>query len=200
MWETWVQFLRWEDPGIWRRRDRLPTPLFLGFPCGSVCKESTCNVGDLGSIPGLERSPGGGHDNPFQNSCLEMQTDRGAWRATVHAVTKSRTQLSNYSHTAHPCDREKYWRHSTLRCCQKTAQIRVKIEQNKNNKKQKTPSNTPLNIFWEASSLCAKATQILTSHWSILHLYPCRSTLRPDSLNSEAIQGLREINITATNV
>ena len=72
---------------------------------------------------------------------------RGAWRATVHAVTKSRTQLSNYSHTAHPCDREKYWRHSTLRCCQKTAQIRVKIEQNKNNKKQKTPSNTPLNIF-----------------------------------------------------
>ena len=125
---------------------------------------------------------------------------RGAWRATVHAVTKSRTQLSNYSHTAHPCDREKYWRHSTLRCCQKTAQMRVKIEQNKNNKKQKTPSNTPLNIFWEASSLCAKATQILTSHWSILHLYPCRSTLRPDSLNSEAIQGLREINITATNV
>ena len=40
------------------RKDRLPTPVFLGFPCGSAGKESSCNVGDLGSIPGLERSPG----------------------------------------------------------------------------------------------------------------------------------------------
>ena len=43
------------------RRDRLPTPVFLGFPSGSDDKESTCKVGDLGSIPGLERSPGGEH-------------------------------------------------------------------------------------------------------------------------------------------
>ena len=42
------------------RRDRLPIPVFLGFPGGSVGKESACNVGDLGSVPGLGRSPGGG--------------------------------------------------------------------------------------------------------------------------------------------
>ena len=43
----------------------------MGFPGGSVSKESTCNVGDLGLVPGLGRSPEGGHDNPFQCSCLE---------------------------------------------------------------------------------------------------------------------------------
>jgi len=53
------------------RRDRLPTPVFLGFPHGSAGKESACNVGDLGSIPELGRSPGGGHGNPLQYSCLE---------------------------------------------------------------------------------------------------------------------------------
>ena len=50
---------------------RLPTPVFLGFPGGSDGKESACNVGHLGSIPGLGRSPGGGHSNPLQCSCLE---------------------------------------------------------------------------------------------------------------------------------
>ena len=65
------------------------------FPGGSDDKESTCNVGDLGSSPGLERSPGGGHDNPLQYSCLENPTDRGTRRAAVHGVVKSRTQLSN---------------------------------------------------------------------------------------------------------
>ena len=49
----------------------LNTKQYLGFPGGSDCKESACNVGDLGSIPGLERSPGGGHGNPLQYSCLE---------------------------------------------------------------------------------------------------------------------------------
>ena len=44
---------------------------YLGFPCGSAGKESTCNAGDLGSIPGLGRSPGGGRGNPLQYSCLE---------------------------------------------------------------------------------------------------------------------------------
>ena len=67
----------------------------LGFPGGSDGKESTCNAGDLGSIPGLGRSPGGGHGNPFQYSCLENPMDRAAWRATVHGVVKSQTQLSN---------------------------------------------------------------------------------------------------------
>ena len=49
-------------------RNRLPTPVFLGFPSGS---ESACNGGDLGSVPVLGRSPGGGHGNSFQYSCLE---------------------------------------------------------------------------------------------------------------------------------
>ena len=65
-----------------------------GFPGGSDSKESACNAGDLGSIPGLGKSPGEGHGNPLQYSCLENSTDRGAWRATVHATAKSLTQLS----------------------------------------------------------------------------------------------------------
>ena len=66
-----------------------------GIPGGSDGKESNCNVGDLGLIPGLRRSPGGGHGNPHQYSCLKNSMDRGAWRATVHDVTKSQTRLSN---------------------------------------------------------------------------------------------------------
>ena len=58
-------------------------------------KEFACNAGDLGSIPGLGRSPGGGHGNPLQYSCLENPMDRGAWRATVCGVTECRTQLSD---------------------------------------------------------------------------------------------------------
>ena len=53
------------------RRDRPPIPVFLGFRGGPDSKESACNIGDLGLIPGLERSPGGGHGNPLQYSCLE---------------------------------------------------------------------------------------------------------------------------------
>ena len=53
------------------------------------------NAGDSGSIPGSERSPGEGHGNPLQYSCLENPMDRGAWRATVHGVTKSWTRLNN---------------------------------------------------------------------------------------------------------
>ena len=66
-----------------------------GFPGGSDGKESVCNVRDLGSIPGLGRSPGGGHGNRLQYSCLENSMDRGAWWATVHGVTKSQTRLSD---------------------------------------------------------------------------------------------------------
>ena len=51
------------------------------------------DVRDAGSIPGLERSPGGGHGNPLQHSCLENPMDIGAWRATGHRVAESRTQL-----------------------------------------------------------------------------------------------------------
>ena len=63
----------------------------LGFPGGSNGKESTCNVGDLGLIPGSGRSPGEGHDNPLQYYCLENPMDRGAWWATVREVAKSQT-------------------------------------------------------------------------------------------------------------
>ena len=58
------------------------------FPGGLDGKESACNVGDLGSIPGLGRCPGEGHDNPLQYSCLENYMDRGAWQATVHGVAE----------------------------------------------------------------------------------------------------------------
>ena len=70
------------------RRDRLPTPEFLGFPGGSDGKESACNEGDLGLTPGLGRSPGGGRGNPLQYSGLENSMDGGAWQATVHEVTR----------------------------------------------------------------------------------------------------------------
>ena len=56
---------------------------------GSDGKESACNTGDLGSIPGLGRSPGEGNGNPLQYSCPENPMDRGTWRVTVHAVAKS---------------------------------------------------------------------------------------------------------------
>ena len=56
---------------------------------------------DLGLIPGSGRSPGGGHGNPLQYSCPENPMDRGAWRATVHGVTKSRTQLKQLSTHGH---------------------------------------------------------------------------------------------------
>ena len=56
-----------------------------GFPGGSEVKASACNAGDLGSIPGSGRSPGG-NGNPLQYSCLENSMDRGAWQATIHEV------------------------------------------------------------------------------------------------------------------
>ena len=64
-------------------------------PDGSDGKESACNVGDLGLIHGLGRSPGEGNGTPLQYSCLENPTDGGAWRATVHEVAESWTQLTH---------------------------------------------------------------------------------------------------------
>ena len=61
------------------------------LPGGSEVKASACNAGDLGSIPGLGRSPGEGNGNPLQYSCLENPMDRGAWWATVRGVTESDT-------------------------------------------------------------------------------------------------------------
>ena len=82
------KLLQW--PSIYRN-----APILKGFPGGSGGKASARNAGDLGSIPGLERSPGEGNGNPLQYSCLESPMDRGAWRATVHGVAKSQIQLGD---------------------------------------------------------------------------------------------------------
>ena len=60
------------------------------FPSGSASKESACNAGDVGSIPGLGRSPGEGNGNPLQYCCLGNPMDRGAWQVTILGVAKSR--------------------------------------------------------------------------------------------------------------
>ena len=80
---SWVGKIHW-------RRDRLPNPVLLGFPCGSAGKESACNAGDLGLIPELRRAPGEGKGYPFQYSGLKNSKD-----CIVHGVTKSQT-LSDF--------------------------------------------------------------------------------------------------------
>ena len=90
-----LQFMRprfdsWFRKICWRR-DRLPTPVFLGFPGISDSKESTCNAGDLGPILELGRSPEEGKGYPLQYSGLENSTDH-----VVHGVAKSRTRLNNF--------------------------------------------------------------------------------------------------------
>ena len=85
-----------------------PAPGAPGFPAGSEGKESACNGGDLGSIPGSERSPGEGNGTPLQYSYWENLMDGGAWRATVHRLPKSWTRLSDFTHSlrnskAHSC-------------------------------------------------------------------------------------------------
>ena len=73
----------------------LPTPVFLGFPGVSDDKESTRNAGNMGLIPGLGRSPGGGQGNPLQYSFLENPHGQRSLTGYTHGVTKSRTQLSD---------------------------------------------------------------------------------------------------------
>ena len=98
----------WEKPGsqnesgplslapLWVREK--PVSIVLkGFPGGSDGKESACNEGYLGSIPGLGRYPGEGKGYPLQ----ELMIDREAWRAVIHGVTKSRTQLSEFHSLTH---------------------------------------------------------------------------------------------------
>ena len=69
--------------------------IYISFPGGSHSKESACNVGNLGLIPELGKSPGEGNGSARQYSCLENPMDRGAWRAAVHGVAKSGTRLSD---------------------------------------------------------------------------------------------------------
>ena len=78
----------------------------MGVPWWLSGKESACNAGDLGLIPGSERSPGGGHGNPLQYSCWENPMDSGAWWATVHEVAESdMTEV-----TEHACMHEILWK------------------------------------------------------------------------------------------
>ena len=83
--------------------------LCQGFPNGSDGKESTCNARDLGSIPGLGRSPGEGNGNPLQYSFLENPMDGRAWQAIIHGVSKSRTRLNDFTFTFHFHALEKKW-------------------------------------------------------------------------------------------
>ena len=76
---------------IWNQIDVL-----RGFSGESDGKESACDAGDLGSIPGLGRSPGEGNSYPLQYSDPHSSMDRGAWQATVYGVAKSRTRLSGF--------------------------------------------------------------------------------------------------------
>ena len=71
----------------------------MGFPSGSDSKESACNAGDLGLIPGSGRSSGERNGLPLQYSCLENSMDRGAWRATVHGVIKKSDTIERLTHT-----------------------------------------------------------------------------------------------------
>ena len=78
--------------------------MYMASPGALVVKNSPANAGDIrdwGLIPGSGRSPGGGHGNPLQYSCLENPMDTGAWRATVHGVTKSQTRLKRLGMHAH---------------------------------------------------------------------------------------------------
>ena len=92
MWENWIRSLGWEDP---LEKGKATHSSILGLPCSSAGKESACSVGDLGLIPGLQSFPGEGNSYSLQYSGLENSMDRGAWRAEVHGVTKSRTQLND---------------------------------------------------------------------------------------------------------
>ena len=85
-----MQFDSWVGKICWKR-DRLPTPVFLDFPCGSAGKESACKARDLVLIPGLGRSPGKGKGYPLQYSGLENSMD-----CMVYRVANSWTQLSDF--------------------------------------------------------------------------------------------------------
>ena len=86
----------------WSGRDRLPTSVFLGFPCGTAGKESVCNVGDLGSIHGSGRSPVEGKCYPLQCFGLEKSMD-----CRIHGVAKSQTWLSDFCFPIHKyCQKE----------------------------------------------------------------------------------------------
>ena len=87
------QILREEKGSISHNMFTLKVINNTGFPVGLVVKNPPANAGDVGSIPGLGRSPGEGNDNPFQYSCLGDPMDREAWWATVHGAARVRHDL-----------------------------------------------------------------------------------------------------------
>ena len=97
--KTWFQSLGQEDP----LEEALAShsSILQGFPGGSVGNESVCNAGDVDSIPRSGRSPGGGHGNPLQYSCLENPMDRGAWRVTVLGLQRVGHDRSKWAGTLH---------------------------------------------------------------------------------------------------
>ena len=104
-----------------------------GLPCVSDSKECTCNAGDLDSILGLGRSPGEGHGNPLQFSCLENPMNRGAWWATVCRFAKIPTRLKWLSVYA------------------------LAMQMNKSNhsfSKDTEPCPMPDSVLWESLVLC----------------------------------------------
>ena len=127
MWETWVWSLGWEDPlemGMAIHSSTLAWRIpWMEEPGGLqsmgsqrvghdergglVRQESACQAGDVGSIPGLGRSPRDANGKPLQYSCLESPTDRGAQWATVHGVAKSQTRPSNFTHSLTQEDKQK---------------------------------------------------------------------------------------------
>ena len=92
----------WVGKTHWRR-ERLPTPVFLGFPCGSAGKESACNVGDLGSFPGLGRSPGEGKGPPLQ--CPGLQNSIPPWtcKTSIEWLSQSTLHPSHNLLSLCPC-------------------------------------------------------------------------------------------------
>ena len=109
----------------------------MRLPCGNSGKNLPANAGDTGgadSIPGSERPPGGGHGNPLQSSGLENPMEREAWRARVHKVAKSQTQLSDLAqharkhkgqlHTACTCDPDVTWCYS---CPKDASRVGLKV-------------------------------------------------------------------------
>ena len=81
---------------------------YTSFPDGSDGKESTCNAGDLGLIPGSARSPGEGNGNPLQYSCLENPREGGAWWAADYGVTQSWTRLKRLSSSSSSVKKESF--------------------------------------------------------------------------------------------
>ena len=111
---SFIQYWFWICRIILMWKDLRDLPKAIGFPDSSVGKESTCNAGDSGLIPGLGRSPGEGKGYPLQYSCLENSMD-----CIVHGVTKSQTQLSNFLTHTHCLITTEQLTHTQMCCVKK---------------------------------------------------------------------------------